>query len=206
MGNKNDEGEIIPNIEIGDKDMLSFKYFYLSTNDLAEAKVVFYKEVDGNFEPVHEHMLELGNNENYQLLEYPFQNELTQLGVDASHMTIEFKSSIESLEIPAQDGSILLLDEVALESALGVNSKLTAQSVKQVWAYPNPTMGRVIFNFGTRRAGYFRVYNQVGAQVAIREFSSTQELIFDLSPYPAGQYLFKFYHNAGFDIARVVKY
>jgi len=205
MGNKSDEGEITPNIEIGDKSLLSFRYFYLGENDLAEATVVFYKEVDGDFESVHEHVLELGSNENYELLEYPFQDDLVQLGIDASHMTIEFKSSMDSPEMPAQDGSILLLDEVALESALGINSMLTAQSVKQVWAYPNPTLARVIFNFGAKRAGYFRVFNQGGVQVAIREFSGTNELIFDLGPYPAGQYLFKFYHNAGFDTARVIK-
>ncbi|NEN22536.1 T9SS type A sorting domain-containing protein [Cryomorpha ignava] len=205
MGEKNEEGGIAPTIALGDMTILSFMYYYLAQDDMGEAKLVFYNESSGSYTPVYEHSIELTSNENYQLIEFPFGNELEEQEIVATHMSIEFKSSIETENITAIDGSVLLLDNVSLGNALGLNPAMTKQSLRQVRSYPNPTMGRVVFNFGTNRAGYYRVYNQLGSQVAIREFSSTKEVVFDLYPYPSGVYTFRFFHNAGTDYARVIR-
>lgn len=205
MGNKDDEGIVTPTIELGNNSIVSFMYYYIGQSDMGEAKFVFYTESEGDYFPVYEHRMELTANENYQLMEYDFATALVDEEISATHMSIEFKSSIESQATPAEDGSVLLLDNVSFGTPLGLNPMLKAQSFRQVKSYPNPTMGRVVFNFGTNRAGYFRVYNQAGSQIAIRQFSSTKELVFDLLPYPSGMYTFRFYHNAGTDYARVIR-
>ena len=205
MGNKDDMGQIIPTIELGDNTILSFMYSYTSQNDLGEAKLVFYNEMNGEFSTVYDHSIELTPNDDYQHIDFPFGEEFAQLEISATHMSIEFKSSIETVEIPAMDSSVLLLDNVSLGNTLGLNPMVKAQSKRQVRSYPNPTVGRVVFNFGTNRAGYYRVYNPQGSQIAIKQFTSTKEVVFDLYPYPAGMYTFSFYHNGGTDFARVIR-
>ena len=205
MGNKDDNNEIIPTIEIGQNDMLTFMYSYSATNDLGKAEVVFYDETNG-FEQVFEHTLELTPTDDYEQVEFAFGELLQELEVTATHMSIEFKSSIETAETPAQVGSSLLLDDVKLQMPLLAISIKTKVLVQGVRAYPNPTMGRLVFNFPAPRTGYYRVFNKLGSQIAVREFSNAKELWVDLSPYPAGKYVFQFHHNSGTEMTKIIKY
>jgi len=206
MGNKDETGEIIPTIELGNSGVLSFMYYYLSMEDMGEAKMVFYKETNEGFEPVHQHVVMLAPNENYQLVSYDFASVFQTAEIFATHVTIEFKSSMETEEVPSMDGSTLLVDNVALENALSINSTLTPSAVTStINASPNPTIGRVIFNFGMVTGGSYRVYNQNGALVATRNFVNQKEVVFDLLPYPPGLYMFRFNHLGGKESVRVIR-
>src|SRR5690606_38783779 len=155
-----------------DNTLLSFMYKYTGPTDMAQAKVVFYTESDGEFTNVYEHSIELTHNEDYQYVEFLYGNLLEELEISATHMSIEFQSSINQEDTPAVQGSVLLLDEVTLGTTVGIISKYQSLHKQTVHAYPNPTNGRVGFNFGTIRSGHYRVYNQQGSQIAIRHFSS----------------------------------
>ena len=207
MGNKDGNGEIIPTIEIGQNDMLSFAYSYSASNDLGQAKVVFYDEAN-YFAQVFDHSIELAPTAGYEMYEFPFGEMLQEMEITATHMSIEFKSSIETVEIQAKLGSTLLIDDVELQTPLGLMIFQSYRTIKTplIRAYPNPTNGRVAFTFSAPRTGYYRVYDNNGTQIAIREFSSSKEVWFDLGPYSPGNYVFKFQHNSGTDVSRVVKY
>jgi len=204
MANKDENGEIVPTIEIDQHDILSFAYAYQAAGDMGQAKFIFYDE-SNNFEQVFEYTLELSPNEEYELVDFPYRDMLQEMEIVATHMSIEFKSSIETAEIPAQLGSTLLIDDVNLQSALGFITIKAKKTVIPVRAYPNPTIGRVAFTFPGPRSGYYRVFNHFGSQIAVREFSSTKEVVFDLMPYSRGKYLFQFHHNSGVEFSRVIK-
>lgn len=205
MGNKTEMGDIEPTILLADNTLLSFMYKYTGPTDMAEAKVVFYTESDGEFTNVYEHSIELTHNEDYQYVEFLYGNLLEELEISATHMSIEFQSSINHEETPAINGSVLLLDEVTLGTTVGILSKYQSLHKQTVRAYPNPTIGRVSFNFGTMRTGHYRVYNQQGSQIAIRQFSNAKEVVFDLYNYPSGKYVFRFFHNGGTEYSHVIK-
>lgn len=194
-----------PTIELDENSSaVSFMYHYSAVNDMAEATVVFYNENAGEFMPVFQKTFQLEPNFEYSMMDYEFTEDLSQLQTMPTHMSLEFKSSKETENTP-QVGSVLLVDDLEMGTTLGLFQGFKNPSVISINAYPNPTIGRVTFDFGTNRAGYYRVYNAQGTQIGIHQFSSTKTITHNLFGEPAGKYFFKFYHNAGVQSVRVMK-
>lgn len=203
MGNREDD-EILPTIEITEETTsLSFMYVYSGANDMGEANIIFYEESMDGFMPVYQKAFDLEVTEGYEMMEYNFADELMENGIEASHMAIVFSSSKQSNN--PQAGSILIVDNVEFGSALGIFSSFTRIPQMTINAYPNPTLGRVVFDFGVPRSGYYRVLDRSGNQIAIVEFSGTKTVIHNLMGLAAGKYFFKFSHNGGTESVRVIK-
>ncbi|HKL03779.1 MAG TPA: T9SS type A sorting domain-containing protein [Cryomorphaceae bacterium] len=204
MGQMDGEN-FIPTIELDENSSsVSFMYHYSAGNDQAEATFVFYNENNGEFMPVLQRTFQLEPNFEFNMIDYDFSEELSQLQTMPTHMSIEFNSSKETDNTP-QVGSVLLIDDIQMGTALGLFQSFKNPSYLSVNAFPNPTIGRVSFDFGTNRSGYYRVFNQQGTQIGIHQFSSTKIITHSLLGQPAGKYFFKFYHNAGIQSVRVVK-
>lgn len=203
MGEKVND-EIIPTISVNDEHtMISFAYKYFAQNDVAQAVIVFYEEEEGEPVPAYTKNIDLEPSAEYQVVEYPFVEDLEENFVSASKVSIEFRSG--SNDENAEEGSLLLIDNVEISGTLSTFGVVRTPGAPQVTAFPNPTMARVIFNFGTQRTGFYRVYNSQGFQIDIVEFQSVDELIHNLYGMPSGKYVFRFYHNGGVETARIMK-
>ena len=202
MGEQN-ENETIPGITINDEhSMVSFKYKYLAENDVAEAKIIFFEEEDGNYIPVMSKNIDLNPTAEYVNVEYPFAEDLEENFASPTKMSIEFMSSRE--ELNPQDGSTLIIDKVEVGGTLPLVG-IAPVDKPRVSAFPNPTLARVQFDFGVTRSGFYRVYNNQGFQIDYVQFDAEQRLIHDLSGLPSDTYVFRFYHSGGIETARVIK-
>jgi hypothetical protein len=195
---------IVPTIELTENhSSVGFWYHYNAINDLAGVEVRFFAEDQGEFVQVYQKSLILEPNTTYEYVQYAYAEDYSEFTMEPTHMSITFFSSLEAATDP-QDGSFLLIDDVEIFGLLSHTPSFNKFN-NNIIAYPNPTVGRVQFNFGTNRAGYYRVFNAQGQQVAIRTFSSTRILTHDLSNMPAGKYFFRFYHNAGVESVSALK-
>lgn len=183
---------------------LNFMYKYTAVNDMAGAHVVFYQSNgEGEFTAVHEKHIHLAPTFKYTPYAYNFAEELEAEGITASHMMITFEASVTSPDNTPQSASTLQIDNVALNTSLwtfGVNV-----AVPKVVAMPNPAVERVTFTFPVARSGFYRVYNSRGVQVALRQFQNQRQFTHDLRGLRTGAYLFRFHHESGVDVVRVIK-
>lgn len=202
------DGNIVPNIELQpDQDLLSFWYKYEAVNDVAEAIVHFHESTDLGSGPVLTKVIDLPPTEEYTLIEYAFAEDLIAAGVQADLMYIEFRSSKESGETTPQPGSNLLIDDLdisGISPALAPVAGLTV-GTSFVRCYPNPTMGRAIFDFDFSGSGMYRIYSATGAMISVHSYSHTNRVIHDLSNLPNGLYTFRIYHGTKNATVRVAK-
>lgn len=203
IGTTEIEGEV-PTFGLNEDDaILNFDYKYLADNDIAEAVVTFFQESEESLQPVFVKTIDLEPTDSYETIEYNFLDELTENAITATKMSIEFSSSKENGSIEAN--SFLLLDNVALTGALSFFLPTKHVDPYKVTAYPNPTIGRVTFNLGAIRSGFYRVYNNQGYLIDFVSFENERNVTYDLYDFPSGQYTFRFYHKAGMRVARVIK-
>lgn len=207
MGDKQD-GVVVPNIVIDQEaDIVSFQYKYQSVNDKAEAHFTFFQQEGNSFVPIWEKSIMLEPNEDFEMVEYNFREELQSNFTDASYMAVCFKSSCNRQGVMPEAGSTLILDDVQFSGTSGfADSFLSLSRPKGLYAYPNPTIGRVQISFFTPRSGYYRVFSPSGIQIDLKEFSNVKDVVYDLAGRPAGKYIFRFYHEGGSQVARVIKY
>jgi hypothetical protein len=229
------EGDIenpAPSIGITSNDqILSFVYKYEATNDVAIATATFYNTLDGlgtgtdqdgTLEVVHVKQIMLSANlgldigigglqpsndepsDTWTTINYNFRDELEMANVNATHMVLTFESSAWQGDNTPQNGSKLIVDNVMLDGALNSRGSILLATPK-VTATPNPAAFRTTFTFNQPRTGFFRVLDSKGIQLDIKEFQSAKQIIYDLSNRKSGVYLFRFQHNGGVDVLRVVK-
>ncbi len=201
------DGEVVPNIMLNEtQTTLSFHYKYTSVNDdVAMVQITFYQEIENGFVPVYWKSIDLNGNETWEEVEYNFAEELEQNFVTADAMSIMFESSKFMEAMEPQVGSTLLLDGIAL-SGLLFNFNPVSNAVKgSLKTWPNPTLARVTIDLGLPRTGFYRVFNEQGTQLDIREFTSQRYIVHDLSNMPSGKYIFKFQHTGGIQITSVIK-
>ncbi len=204
MGIRSPEGDIIPTIDLNDEHtMISFDYKYQAEGDVAEAVIVFFELQNDDLVPAFVKTIDLQPNQEFQSVEYSFTEDLEENFVDASKVAIEFTSS--KIDAEPQSGSKLILDNVEVSGTLSTFDWVRSAGGPQISAYPNPTLARVIFDFGAERTGYYRVYNAQGFQIDFVNFQNTDRLIHNLYGMPAGQYVFRFYHDSGVETVRVNK-
>jgi hypothetical protein len=127
------------------------------------------------------------------LMNYDFGADLQEAEVSANKMSIKFSSSSEAEGHEPLLGSTLTVDDVALSEVLSDFVLTSAGNTPQIVAYPNPTYGRVIFNFGAQTSGFYRFYSPQGSMLSATSFSNKTQVIHDLWGLPAGQYIFRFY-------------
>jgi hypothetical protein len=193
----------IPTIDLnGEHSMLSFDYKYLAENDLAEVVITFYEESGESLIPVYGKIIELEPSSSYEEVQYAFLEDLDENFVSATKMSIEFYSSKEDGQ--PMPNSLLLIDDVEISGALGLIYKQVQTSFR-IAAYPNPTLGRAVFNLSVPRTGFYRVYNNQGYQIDQVDFDNKKTVIYDLYDLPSGSYLFRFYHEGGIQMSRVLK-
>ncbi len=203
LGTAETEGGI-PTIDlIEEHSMLSFDYKYLADNDMAEAVITFYQESGEFLLPVYGKVIDLEPTATYESVQYSFLDELAENFVTANKISIEFVSS--KMDGNPEPNSLLLLDNVELSGTLSLFSFIRNFEPYQVTAYPNPTMGRVTFDLGGTKTGFYRVYNTQGYQIDMVNFQQKQKVTHNLLGMPSGQYTFRFYHENGTRIARVIK-
>jgi len=194
-----------PTVAIHSNDTeLSFAYKYAPEgNDVASAQVAFFVQDADVWNQVHFKEIDLEATEDFTYKQYAFKEELDNMNVVATHMVITFASSKWNEVSTAAAGSTLIVDDVALDGTLrtGVANLVTPRVV----ASPNPAVFRVTFDFNMPRSGYYRVLDSKGKQVAIREFQSAWSVNHDLQNLRSGMYLFRFVHNGGVDVVRVMK-
>lgn len=207
MADVNDEGEVIPTIAIeSNHSLLSFRYFYQGVGeDVAQAVVTFYGGEIGDYNELYTHKMDLPTTGGYSLVEYGFEDDMIVNFPEATMVSITFASSKASNDIPAEEGSHLLVDDVQLSGTLSILDRVNKNTDLGVLSYPNPTNGRVSFDFGSRKTGYVRVLNSNGVQVGTRTYNNMRGIGYDLTEYPAGNYLFKFYHTDGRQSTRVMR-
>lgn len=194
-------GALQPTIQITNDQVLSFMYQYTATTDQASAIIEFYD----NDQPVHRHKITLHPTDEYEKMEIPLAEIISNNALMATHITVAFYSSENSEENPAQSGSQLIIDDITLETAVGIMAMVVQIKTPTIHASPNPTFARVIFDFPKSLYGYYQVFNQNGTLLSTKNFSGKQTL-HNLLEYPSGFYLFKFYHNEGFQAIKVIKY
>ncbi len=200
------DGAMVPTITIGENDTrVSFMYYHAGLNDMGSATIAFFKSEGDAFVSVHSVEIDLESNQAYDLVAYDFGEMMATDFPDAEFMTIEFKSSKASAGNIAHEGTFLLIDDVQLSSPLGLFSRFKNPTLHQVKVYPNPVQTRVTFEFGTNRAGFYRVFNGSGQQIDIKQYSSTKAIYYNMSSLPSGKYFFKFEHTTGVESARVMK-
>jgi hypothetical protein len=189
--------EIIPTIELGEENsMVSFMYQYSSNIDKAEVRFIFYQQNGEEFQPVHSEALELTSTQGYELVEYDFGTFFNENEISASHVAIVFSSSKMQDNEP-QAGSVLVVDDIQFGSALGLFDKFDRINELTITAYPNPTIGRVVFEFHSVKSGFYRVFDRAGVQIDIVEYTNREKVIYNLLGYPAGKYFFTFNHSNG---------
>jgi hypothetical protein len=189
------DGLVVPNIEIAEgQQMLEFYYKYVTEGeDMATAEIVFYQTTEEESIPVYMHTIDLTPSEDYMLMNYDFGADLQEAEVSANKMSIKFSSSSEAEGHEPLLGSTLTVDDVALSEVLSDFVLTSAGNTPQIVAYPNPTYGRVIFNFGAQTSGFYRFYSPQGSMLSATSFSNKTQVIHDLWGLPAGQYIFRFY-------------
>jgi hypothetical protein len=201
------DGEVVPNIMLNETHTtLTFNYKYTSVNnDVAAAQITFYQLTENGYVPVYWKNIDLNGNADWEEVEYNFSEELGQNFVTADAMSIMFESSkfMESME--PQPGSTLIIDDIALSGALPVFNPVSNTVKGSIKSWPNPTLMRVTMDLGIPRTGFYRVFNEQGMQVDIREFTGQRYIVHDLSPMPSGKYIFRFQHNGGVQITSVIK-
>lgn len=195
----------VPNIQLNpDNATISFMYKYMAEDDLAQVNFTFYNEdAPGEFSHVYQREMELEPTNDYSAVVFNFAEELELLNISASHVSITFQSSSMMNNNVPKDGSMLLIDDVTMSQPLSVFGIKTM--APQVTASPNPTKYRVTFTFSDQRTGLFRVLNRAGVQLDVRQFQNQKEVVYDLSSFRAGVYLFRFQHDQGTNVVRVVK-
>jgi hypothetical protein len=194
----------VPTIDLNDEhSLLSFDYKYLAENDLAEAVITFYQESEESLLPVYGKVIDLEPNSSYESIEYSFLEDLEENFVSATKMSIEFSSSKEDGN--PEVNSVLLLDNVEVSGTLRIFTALRITEPYQVTSFPNPTMGRVTFDLGIVATGFYRVYNTQGYQIDLVNFQEKRQMTHNLYGTPSGQYTFRFYHEIGTRVARVIK-
>ncbi|MFT5596127.1 MAG: hypothetical protein ACI8QH_000917 [Flammeovirgaceae bacterium] len=194
----------VPTIDLNEEhSMLSFDYKYLANNDLAEVVITFYQESGESLLPVYGKVIDLEPNSSYESIEYSFLEDLEENFVSATKMSIEFSSSKEDGNPEAN--SVLLLDDVEVSGILRTYTALRITEPYQVTSFPNPTMGRVTFDLGIVATGFYRVYNTQGYQIDFVNFQEKRQMTHNLYAMPSGQYTFRFYHEIGTRVARVIK-
>ena len=199
-----ENNDIVPTIEIGEESMISFMYNYTANADMGEARMIFYQQSGEEFIPVYSESIDLAVTDGYEMMEFDFGSMLSENIVEASHMAVIFSSSKMEDNTP-EDGSVLLIDNVQLGSALGIFHSYRTR-IQTITAYPNPTIGRIIFDFNAPRSGFYRVYNGQGIQIAIVQYSNKDRVVFNLAGYAAGKYFFNFIHTNGeSEAVRVMK-
>lgn len=193
-----------PNIMLSsDMVSLNFVYKYEASNDLAGADVVFYQSNgEGVLSPVHFKHISLAPNTQYSPVDYNFAEELEAAGIVASHMMVTFEASTATPDNTPKVGSTLFIDNVALSGSLRTFGVKVAQP--KVVAMPNPAVERVVFTFPVPRSGFYRVFNSSGVQVDIKQFQQQREILHDLRGLRSGAYLFRFQHESGIDVIRVI--
>jgi len=201
-----EDNEITPTIVFPEtSSMVNFMYKYNSESDKAEVRFIFYQENGEEFQQVHTEALELTATDEFQMMEYDFGMIFSENDIEASHMAIVFSSSKMEDNQP-QVGSVLTIDDVQFGSALGLFDKFDSVSNLTITAYPNPTIGRVIFNFHSSESGFYRVFNSSGMQIDIVEYTNTERVVHNLLPNRTGKYFFTFNHNSGHtESVRVIK-
>jgi hypothetical protein len=200
------QGEVVPNIMLnGTQTNVSFQYKYGTPgNDVAAAHIYFYQQNQDGWNPVYYKLIELNANGGWEMVDYNFSTELEQAFVTADAMAILFESSKYVDGTEATPGSILLVDDVKLGGAM--NLFAMSNAVKgNIKVWPNPTLARATFDLTIPRTGFYRVFNEQGAQIAIKEFSSERYITHDLFNQPSGKYIFRFTHNGGTQVAQVIK-
>jgi len=111
-------------------------------------------------------------------------------------MAMVFSSSKMQDNEP-QAGSVLVVDNIQFGSALGLFDKFDRIAELTITAYPNPTIGRVVFEFHSVKSGFYRVFDRAGMQIDIVEYTNREKVIYNLLGYPAGKYFFTFNHSNG---------
>ncbi len=186
-----------------DMTSLNFMYKYEASNDVAGADVVFYhSNGEGELSPVHFKHLTLAPAAEYSAVDYNFAEELSAEGIEASHMMITFEASTASPDNAPKLGSTLFIDNVALNGSLWTFGVKVTQP--KVVAMPNPAVDRVVFTFPVARSGFYRVFNSRGVQVDIKQFQHQHQIVHDLRGLRTGAYLFRFQHESGIDVVRVI--
>lgn len=209
------EGEIenpVPYIEINQSHTsVSFAYKFEAEDDKAGAVIRFFTQTgEGDFDQVLEEEFVLEPTDQYTSVEFNFRPALEALMpfrgsmAEATHMTIEFNSSVWAEGNTPKSGSVLKVDDVELSGSL--RSSAITMVKPGVTAFPNPTTHRVQFQFDVPRTGFYRVFNAAGVQVDVKQFSNTRDLHYELMHLRTGVYFFRFQHNDGVDAVRVVKH
>ncbi len=203
------DGEVVPNIMLNETHTtLHFYYKYTPVNDdVAVAMVTFYNETETGYVPVMNRSIELNGNSDWEEVEYDFNAELEANFLTADAMSILFESSQYAENSEPQVGSTLLVDDVTMSGLLfdGMINATVKGGKGSIKAYPNPTLARVTMDLTIPRTGFYKVFNEQGTQVDIREFTSQRFITHDLTNMPSGKYIFRFTHNGGVQIAQVIK-
>jgi hypothetical protein len=203
LGTVEVEGEVAT-FDLNENDaILNFDYKYLADNDVAEAVVTFFQESEESLVPVYVKTIDLEPIDSYETVELNFLDELNENFITATKMSIEFSSSKENGSLEAN--SLLLLDNVEVTGALSFFTPLRHIDQLAISAFPNPTLGRVAFDFGMDRTGFYRVYNNQGYLIDFVDFQNKTRLVYSLFNLPSGQYTFRFYHEEGTRVVRVIK-
>lgn len=203
MADVDELGEIVPTTQVqSNHSLVTFLYQYTGVNDdQAIVKFVFYNDMGGINQPVFFKEFDLGTS-NTNLFHYDFTEDKFESFPNATMMTVEFSSS--NSDSP-QEGSVLVVDELELSGSLGILQHIGAPAKTSVFAYPNPTVGRVSFRFPDVRTGSYKVYNSQGVLMETEYYQSVKSLVHHMMEYPAGTYTFQFDDNNGQGVARVVK-
>lgn len=198
--------EITPTIQIPEEStMINFMYEYSSEVDKGEVRFIFYQSNGDSFDPVYMEALELTATDGYEMMEYNFGSIFSENDIEASHLAIVFNSSKMQDNEP-QAGSLLNIDDIQFGSSLGLFDRFDRISTITITAYPNPAVGRVIFDFGSVESGYYRVFDGNGLQIDVVEYSNKEKVVYDLRWYAPGKYFFTFRHNSGnTESVRVIK-
>lgn len=194
----------IPTISLPeDLAVMSFDYKYAAAADVAEMEIIFYEQSGESLIPVYGKVFELSPNTSFETIEFAFREELESNFVSADKMSITVYSSKESANPEAN--SLLLLDNVKMFGALSSRSGIKQTATQTIVAYPNPTLGRVVFEFGTPRSGSGRIYNNQGVAIGVFRFNETRSYIYDLYGMEPGYYMFRFYHEEGVETSSILK-
>lgn len=204
MGDVTDLGEIVPTAQLlNNHSLATFLYSYSGVNgDEAMVTFTFYDDMNGSFQPAFTKEFNLESTST-DLFQYDFGEEKFESFPNATYMTVEFSSS--NMDAP-QEGSVLIVDELTISGTLGIMQTIGTPDVNTVFAYPNPTIGRIVFRFEGISTGYYHVYSPQGVVLSTDFYQSTNSVIHNLADYAAGTYTFRFYDNNGTGVARVIKH
>jgi hypothetical protein len=123
-------------------------------------------------------------------------------GATPDTMRIEFFSSIADSSL---DGSILLIDQLDLQSIItGINSNLDKNS-NLFSAYPNPFSDRIKISYnGDSRDMKLYLYNTIG-EIIHESGTSNNSFEMELSQLPAGCYWLKMISGNNISVRKIIK-